>query len=68
MKLSNNDDEMKPLRLIAFRESLSSSGMREIKNVLERRSVMFARKLNDFNVLNWQDQENVTHYSLKTHC
>jgi len=47
------------IRLIAFHESLSTFGMREIKNVLERRSVMFARKLNDFNDLNWQDQENL---------
>jgi len=47
------------IRLIAFHETLSSSGMREIKNVLERRSVMFAKKLNDFNVLNCQDQENL---------
>ena len=61
MRLSNNDDEIKLLRLIAFHESLSSSGMREIKNVLERRLVIFARKLNDFNVLSCQDQENVTH-------
>ena len=28
---------------------------------------MFARQVNDFNVLNWQDQENVTHYSLQKH-
>merc|ERR1712013_650019 len=47
------------IRLIAFHETLSSSGMREIKNVIERRSVMFASKLNDFNVLNCQDQENL---------
>ena len=46
-------------RLVAFQHPLSNYGQKEMKKVLEMRSVRFARSVGDFRMLKDQDQEKV---------
>ena len=46
-------------RLVAFQYPLSNYGQKEMKKVIEMRSVRFARSVGDFRMLKDQDQEKV---------